>query len=400
MSNKDLTYRPPRYAKTKATETNPKGDSGLPEESEIQVECPVEDSAAHGIRSSTQNAGDIVLRAEFGPARENTAHRRETKTEPDKDMKESIETTEATSAFNRVENTQASVLPRPLTPLVKADTAPVTPTKLIEGASTPPQTEEILRETIPTSFESISSSPRSGSGSSSPETISLIGLVIEAVQVIHQFSKYPYAAPRGVHSRILQTHGNGSQEAIDALKLDQWSDGSMWIRILEMGSTQNQKVTILNMIEYIGAWEWYDGQVDLAMTTIRTKKNKLVDRKGAAIHVLNTMQSIPCGIAPRGRWIGGLGRVAVEQEGDAADLYPDGDTGITETDRRRQRKRISVQLSRGQRLSTKLVKVLGLGILFSPKIWSVSPDRNIPSDLTTRAQGVYQDERRTARYTD
>ena len=151
--------------------------------------------------------------------------------------------------------------------------------------------------------------------------------------------------------------------------MDQWSDGSMWMRILEMGSTQNKKVTILNMIEYIGAWEWYDRQVDLATTTIRTKKNKLVDRKGAAIHVLNTIQSTQWGTATRGRWISGLGRVAVEQEGNAADLCPDVDTGVTETDRRRQRKRVSVQLSRGQRLSTKLIKALGLGILFSPKIW-------------------------------
>ena len=351
MSNKDLTYRPARSAKSKVAGTNRQGDSGLPDESEIQVDCTVKGSAAHGTQSLVQGAGDVVLPYELVPKRQNTAARQGTETEPYK------------------ENMEASVLPRLLTPLVKADTASVTPTHLIEGASTLTQTEEILRETIPTSVERISSSPRSGSGSSSPETTTLMGLVTEAVQVIHQFSKYPYAAPRGVHSRILQTHRNGHHEAINALKMDQWSDGSMWMRILEMGSTQNKKITILNMIEYIGAWEWYDRQVDLATTMIRTKKNKLVDRKGAAIHVLNTIQSTQWGTATRGRWISGLGRVAVEQEGNAADLCPDVDTGVTETDRRRQRKRVSVQLSRGQRLSTKLIKALGLGILFSPKIW-------------------------------
>ncbi|MCJ1477241.1 hypothetical protein MMC13_005912 [Lambiella insularis] len=124
------------------------------------------------------------------------------------------------------------------------------------------------------------------------------------------------------------------------------------------------------MLEYMGAWEWYEKQVNLATTTILTKKGKLVDRKGAATHVLNTMWSTQREAAPRGRWIGGLGNVAIEQEGDNADLDLDGsNAGVTAKDRQLQRKRISVQLSRGQKLSTKLVKELGLGILFSPKIW-------------------------------
>ena len=62
MSNKDLTYRPPRSAKSKVAGTSPQGDSGLPDEIEIQVDCTVKDSAAHGTQSSVQSAGDIVLR--------------------------------------------------------------------------------------------------------------------------------------------------------------------------------------------------------------------------------------------------------------------------------------------------------------------------------------------------
>jgi hypothetical protein len=34
--------------------------------------------------------------------------------------------------------------------------------------------------------------------------------------------------------------------------------------------------------EYMGAWEWYDRQVELSQATTRNK-NKLVDRRGAAI---------------------------------------------------------------------------------------------------------------------
>jgi hypothetical protein len=61
------------------------------------------------------------------------------------------------------------------------------------------------------------------------------------------------------------------------------------MQVLEMGSSENQRVMKLNMVEYMGAWEWYDKQIELSLTTIRTKKNKAVGSRGAAIHVLNGM---------------------------------------------------------------------------------------------------------------
>jgi len=56
-----------------------------------------------------------------------------------------------------------------------------------------------------------------------------------------------------------------------------------------MGSSDNQRVTILTMLEYMGAWEWYNKQIELSLTSIRTKKNKPVGRRGAATHVLTEM---------------------------------------------------------------------------------------------------------------
>lgn len=90
--------------------------------------------------------------------------------------------------------------------LSSIDAAPTTPTKQMDSASSSPQTEEIHRAKIPASLDGISSPLRSrtGSGSFSPEETPLIKMIIEAVHVIHQFSKYPHAAPREVHSRILQ----------------------------------------------------------------------------------------------------------------------------------------------------------------------------------------------------
>lgn len=95
---------------------------------------------------------------------------------------------------------------------------------------------------------------------------------------------------------------------------------------------------------------------------IRTKKNKSMNCRRAATQVLNQMQG--------GRWISGIGRVALTAEEDASAM-PSYDRGLSmnEQNSQAQRKRISTQLTRGQRLSTRIVKELGLGILFSPKIW-------------------------------
>jgi hypothetical protein len=140
-----------------------------------------------------------------------------------------------------LESTAHPEPPRP----APADIAPVTPMKQMRDALASPQTEEIRREKIPTSLESISSSPSSTTGASSTETTSLImDMILEAVRVIHQFSKYPHGVPREVHSRILQTLQKDHQEATGASNLNQWSDGSMWMRVLDMGSSENQKVTI------------------------------------------------------------------------------------------------------------------------------------------------------------
>lgn len=402
VSGKDLSYRPPRSIKARTTEPGTTADVGIAENIEVRADAPDGDVAANGAQSSGRNADAIVLQAQNaridikGSSENVNASRRETLSQPDqqqlnaqanlfpegvgpadrqgalteasKDIRKDIKT--IPSASNKVEHTQASILPRPSTPLARTDPAVVTPTKPGQGVLNSPQTEDIHRDALLTPLQRISLSPMSAPGSSSPETLSLIDLVMEAVRVIHQFSKYPHAVPAGVHSRILQTHRNNSHETIDRLKPgDAWSDGSMWMRILEMGSTQNQKVTILNMIEYIGAWEWYDRQVNLAKATIRTKKGKLVDHKGAATHVLNAMGGVQWSAAPRGGSISGVGTVAIWQEEDSTDLNPENDGGISAKDRQLQRKRISLQLSRGQKLSTKLIKDLGLGILFSPKIW-------------------------------
>ena len=56
-------------------------------------------------------------------------------------------------------------------------------------------------------------------------------------------------------------------------------------------SNRDSRALPIPVQEYMGAWEWYDRQVELSQATIRNK-NKLVDRRGAAIHVLDRMQDL------------------------------------------------------------------------------------------------------------
>ena len=138
----------------------------------------------------------------------------------------------------------------------------------------------------------------------------------------------------------------------------------MWVDILEAGSVENQKVTILNMLEYMGAWEWYDSQVRLVQASgkVLTKRGKPVDHKGVATYLLDKIQR-------SGKYIKSLGMLTLEGGDATIDSSSDARGTLAERNKKLQRKRLITQLSRGQTLSNKLVKKLGLGILFDKNIW-------------------------------
>jgi hypothetical protein len=202
---------------------------------------------------------------------------------------------------------------------------------------------------------------------SSPKATSFRDTVLEAVQIIHQLNKHLDRVQREVHSQILQTLQEGYEESIS---VPNWSDGSMWVKVLEAGESEQQKVTIFNMLEYMGAWEWYNRQVKWLQDTVRTKKKKPVKHKGAATYVLNQMQNLQTSAEQPGKWIGGVGRITLDDERyESTNLPKSYDASVVEQKRVLQRKRITNQLSRGRKLSTRIVKELGLGILFDPQIW-------------------------------
>ena len=400
---KDLSYRPPRSAKAKAEKSNLLEKSGQPEDgSRFHTDSPaqrdVPDGAQppikvqegtipqagnvelHEVKSSegVNASGDDVswLLDQQQSLAQDDSRREDTdriEVALAKEMKKEVQKIKATSVSDEaeerrpasLESTEQSASMRQVSP----DTAPATPTKQMEVVLPSPQTEEIHRGKIPRSLESVSTSPSVPMSSPSSEVTSLRDTILEAVRTIHGLSKYQHGVPREVHSRILQTLKEDHKETVSGPNWNDWSDGSMWMRVLEAGESENQRVTIFNMLDYMGAWEWYDRQVELSQTTVRTKKNKPVGRRGAAIHVLNKLQGQQTNTELPGKSIRGVGRLTLREEGDEPAISSKScDSSVVERARDLQRKRISIQLSRGHRLK-KLVKELGFGILFSPKIW-------------------------------
>ncbi|EED20958.1 hypothetical protein TSTA_081910 [Talaromyces stipitatus ATCC 10500] len=160
------------------------------------------------------------------------------------------------------------------------------------------------------------------------ESMSFLDTVHQMVNIVHLLNRYQTDLPRTVHRRILQSL-HTTQEPIRDSTAHQWSDGRMWMEVLERGSATNRRCSVLNMLEYIGASKWYDEQIEHAKRTVCTMENKPVGEKGAATHVLDR---------------------------------------ITREHSLLSRKTITNQCSRGKRLR-ELVEKIGLGILISSKIW-------------------------------
>ncbi|BDD60236.1 hypothetical protein MAP00_005381 [Monascus purpureus] len=234
---------------------------------------------------------------------------------------------------------------------------PTTPTKQTDRRLSSPEMEEMQRKTTPTSLESITGQPTQMR--LFPNTRSIIDLTVKATHTIYHLSKHKDGVPSDVHTRVLQSLQVQPGMSAVCANRNHWSDGSIWVQILEMGESRKDRGTIQNMLEYIGAWEWYSIQVELAKKTVTTKKNKPVKQRGAAKHVMDQIQN---------RWIGGVGTVTL-QEGSSYYQAGSGPASISAEAKHLQRNRISMQLNRGK-LCAKLVKELGLGILFDENIWA------------------------------
>jgi hypothetical protein len=180
--------------------------------------------------------------------------------------------------------------------------------------------------------------------------------------------------PTKVHSTILSTikSGLGGRDAPTATaeRPDSlwgtssstiWS-ASMWIRTLEAGHARSKEVTILNMIECMGASEWYDAELQQAeKAPPPTKRGRL--RKRLATVVLDKYLK-KCDTTAMDR-----SRELASNDNEDHPSSQDS-TGVQKRFLDGRRKRLTNLFHRGQTLR-KLVQRTHLGILFDSNIWCV-----------------------------
>lgn len=125
-----------------------------------------------------------------------------------------------------------------------------------------------------------------------PKIHFIIDLTIKAICTICHLCKYKDGVSLDVYIRVLQSLSQ-VQPGVKAGCINQnhWSDGSMWVQVFEMGESRKDRGTIQKMLEYRGAWEWYNTQLELTKKTVIIKKNKPVGQRGAAMYVIDQIQN-------------------------------------------------------------------------------------------------------------
>lgn len=93
-------------------------------------------------------------------------------------------------------------------------------------------------------------------------------MVAKAVHLMYEMSRRQ-EVPTKVHARILSTLRSGlrgiqANTTVAERPDSMWITASMWINMLEAGHARSKEITILNIIEWMSASEWYDAELEQA----------------------------------------------------------------------------------------------------------------------------------------
>jgi hypothetical protein len=102
-----------------------------------------------------------------------------------------------------------------------------------------------------------------------------------AIDIIHQLSQELYELPQHIYAEIVRSVQKDLQI--------QWSDDTSWRDIIETSFFKAHRYVIFNLLEYIGASEWFDKQVSIAQESTLTKKHQLIKNSTAAGKVLDNI---------------------------------------------------------------------------------------------------------------
>ncbi|PKX89924.1 uncharacterized protein P174DRAFT_463421 [Aspergillus novofumigatus IBT 16806] len=189
--------------------------------------------------------------------------------------------------------------------------------------------------------EEVQRAPEIANASSSPASEAAFKeLILSLIKTIYKLCNCVGRPPEAACRSILQSLQEGRSDS------SEWSDGAMWMRMLSIGSSQQNKVTVSNMLIHIGVWEWFYHQV----------KEKSLWRRGNG----------SMGEKMAKTQFSRVGTVTLEENASAI-LPKDSPPSMTAMAKCQQRRCIRTLLHGGEQLSTKLVKQRGRGILLHPK---------------------------------
>ena len=202
----------------------------------------------------------------------------------------------------------------------------------------------------------------------------LVNMVAKAVHLMYEMSRRQ-EVPTKVHSRILRTLRSGLggtpatttvTERPDSMwttsSSTTWS-ASMWINMLEAGHARSKEVSILNMIELMGASKWYDAELEQAEKEPPSTKRGTPRKRLATVVLDKYLKEARDTTA-----IEGPENLALISSGDRPSSLDS--SGIHKKILDMRRKRLNNTFHRGRTLR-KLVQMTHLGILFDPDIWYV-----------------------------
>ena len=210
--------------------------------------------------------------------------------------------------------------------------------------------------------------------SPSGEAPALTDMVAKAVHIIYEMSRRQ-EVPMEVHSRILSTlrpslSGAPTTTAVAERPGSMWIasspttwSASMWINMLEAGHARSKEATILNMIEWMGASEWYDAELEQAEKAPPPTKRGTPRKRLATVVLDKYLKEARDTTAAES-----LGKLASKDNEDRPSSP--NSAGIQKRIFDTRRKRLNNIFHRGRTLR-KLIQMTRLGILFDPDIWYV-----------------------------
>lgn len=129
------------------------------------------------------------------------------------------------------------------------------------------------------------------------EALTLKSMISHSVNVISKISKRQKVSAE-VHLKIVRTiqHSLATAAVKQPNSIETTSgatSASTWINILDAGEARSKKTTILNMMEWIGAAEWFDTEVQQAQQALPRTKRGAPRKRVATIILDKYFQEVP-----------------------------------------------------------------------------------------------------------